>query len=65
MAEKKLTFSLTPKQARHLWAIIDGASDAGSCADGLSKAGHAACWAFLNQYYEHLRRAKGTSNGNA
>lgn len=25
---------LTPRQARVLWAVIDGAADAGACSDG-------------------------------
>lgn len=27
---------LTPRQAKLLWDIIDGASDAGACEDGLT-----------------------------
>jgi hypothetical protein len=35
MAE--IVIKLTPKQARTLWAVLDGAADAGACSGGLSK----------------------------
>lgn len=37
MTETKVTLRLTPKQARILWQIVDGAQDAGACAGGLTQ----------------------------
>lgn len=33
---KELTLKLTPRQAHILWTIVDGATDAGACAEGLT-----------------------------
>jgi hypothetical protein len=59
MSGPKMAFSLTRKQAKVLWSLIDGAADAGSCSGGLTKAELAACHAFLNQYYAQLLPSKG------
>jgi len=34
---KSITIKLTPYQARVLWGVVDGAIDAGACADGLTR----------------------------
>jgi hypothetical protein len=33
---KKLTIKLTPREARILWAVLDGALDAGAVEDGMT-----------------------------
>lgn len=54
---KKITVRLTPRQAHIVWGIVDGAADAGACADGLSKTESAAlnsvCSQILSQITPH------------
>lgn len=36
MTAPRVTIRLTAREARILWSIVDGALDAGACADGLT-----------------------------
>lgn len=42
LPDKPITIRLTPYQAKVLWGIVDGALDAGACADGLTQTESAA-----------------------
>jgi hypothetical protein len=39
---KSITIRLTPRQARVLWGVVDGALDAGACDGGLDAKESAA-----------------------
>ena len=42
-AKKTIRIRLTASQARLVWGLLDGAMDAGACADGLTAAENEAC----------------------
>lgn len=54
---KNVKIHLTPKQAKILWGVVDGAADAGACADGLSadesRALQRVCDQILSQITPH------------
>lgn len=56
-SQKRVTIRISPQQAKILWGIVDGALDAGACADGLSRkesnALNAVCTQILSQITPH------------
>lgn len=49
----EVNLRLTPLQARILWNIIDGAADAGACADGLTAEESEACHQITMKLLKH------------
>ena len=54
-----VSLKLTPKQAKILWGVVDGAQDAGSCEDGLTQEEHRALERVIDQLLDQHDKWKG------
>ena len=51
-----IKLSLTPRQAKFLWSILDGALDAGACADGLTVIERRTGNAIMSKLLPHIAK---------
>ena len=58
---KRVTITLTEAKARHVWAILDGASDAGACEGGLTPAERKAIQSAIDQILDQLPHKRKTT----